>query len=112
MQVSQKNTIRPDTPSSSRAASTRSNKPKLLDWLREALRSRHFSRRTEQAYCHWVKRYAHFHNVRHSAAMAELEMNSFLTHLAVKEKVSDSTQNQALAMDLSPGKPVEEHQDR
>src|SRR4030043_1892746 len=70
---------------------------KLLDRLREALRSRHYSRRTEQTYCHWVKRFIFFHNVRHPAEMAEAEINGFLTHLAVKEKVSASTQNQALS---------------
>ena len=72
-------------------------KPKLLDSLREALRSRHYSRRTEQTYCHWVKRFIYFHKVRHPAEMAEPEINAFLTHLAVKEKVSASTQNQGLS---------------
>jgi hypothetical protein len=72
-------------------------KPKLLDQLREALRSRHYSRRTEQTYCYWVKRFIFFHHVRHPAEMAEPEMNQFLTHLAVKEHVSASTQNQALS---------------
>jgi len=72
-------------------------KPKLLDQLREALRSRHYSRRTEQTYGMWVKRFIYFHNVRHPAEMAEPEINAFLTHLAVKEKVSASTQNQALS---------------
>jgi len=71
--------------------------PKLLDRLREALRSRHYSRRTEQTYCQWVKRFIFFHNIRHPAEMAEAEINGFLTHLAVKEKVSASTQNQALS---------------
>ncbi|MGH7363678.1 MAG: phage integrase N-terminal SAM-like domain-containing protein, partial [Candidatus Methylomirabilales bacterium] len=71
--------------------------PKLLDRLREALRSRHYSRATEQCYCHWVKRFIFFHNVRHPAEMAEPEINAFLTHLAVKDKVSASTQNQALS---------------
>jgi integron integrase len=71
--------------------------PKLLDRLRGALRSRHYSRRTEQCYCHWVKRFIFFHHVRHPAEMAEPEINVFLTHLAVKEKVSASTQNQALS---------------
>ncbi len=71
--------------------------PKLLDRLREALHIRHYSRRTEQTYCHWVKRFIFFHNVRHPAEMAEAEINGFLTHLAVKEKVSASTQNQALS---------------
>jgi len=70
-------------------------RPKLLDQLREALRSRHYSRRTEQTYCHWVKRFIYFYNVRPPAEMAEPEMNAFLTHLAVKENVSASTQNQA-----------------
>lgn len=72
-------------------------KPKLLDQLADALRSRHYSRRTEQAYCHWVKRYIFFHQVRHPVQMGEPEINAFLTQLAVKEKVSASTQNQALS---------------
>ncbi|VDA98991.1 Integron integrase IntI2 [Olavius algarvensis spirochete endosymbiont] len=76
---------------------SRSRPPKLLDQMREALRSRHYSRRTEQTYCQWVKRYIHFHHVRHPAEMAEPEINAFLTHLAVKEKVAASTQNQALS---------------
>lgn len=70
---------------------------KLIDQLREALRSRHYSRRTEQTYCRWVKRYVFFHKVRHPAEMAEPEINAFLTYLAVNEKVSASTQNQALS---------------
>ncbi len=57
-------------------------KPKLLDRLREALCSRHYSRRTEQTYCHWVKRFIYFHNVRHPAQMTEPEINAFLTHVA------------------------------
>jgi integron integrase len=71
--------------------------PKLLDRLREALRSRHYSRRTEQCYCHWVKRFIFFHHIRHPADMAGPEINAFLTHLAIKEKISASTQNQALS---------------
>jgi integron integrase len=70
--------------------------PKLLDQLGEVLRSRHYSRRTEEAYRHWVRRYILFHNIRHPADLGEAEINAFLTHLAVKEKVSASTQNQAL----------------
>ena len=72
-------------------------KPKLLDQLREAMKSRHYSHRTVETYCHWVKRFIFFHNVRHPAEMAEPEINAFLTHLAVKDKVSSSTQNQALS---------------
>jgi integron integrase len=71
--------------------------PKLLDQLKQALRARHYSPRTEKTYCEWVKRYIFFHNVRHPAEMAEPEINAFLTHLAVKTKVSASTQNQALS---------------
>jgi hypothetical protein len=66
-------------------------KPKLLDQMREAMRSRHYSHRTEETYCHWVKRFIFFHNVHHPAEMAEPEINAFLTHLAVKDKVSSST---------------------
>jgi site-specific recombinase XerD len=72
-------------------------KPKLLDRMREAMRSRHYSRNTERSYCNWVKRFIFFHNVRHPAEMGEAEINAFLTHLAVKEHVSASTQNQALS---------------
>lgn len=71
--------------------------PKLMEQLHQPLRSRHYSRRTEQAYCHWDKRFIYFHNICHPAEMAEPEINAFLTHLAVKERVSASTQNQALS---------------
>jgi integron integrase len=80
-----------------RIAPEPAQKPKLLDRFREALRSRHYSRRTEETYCHWVKRFIYFHNVRHPIDMAEPEINAYLTHLAVKEKISASTQNQALS---------------
>jgi hypothetical protein len=60
------------------------------------LRSRHYSRRTGQAYRHWVKRFIFFfHSVRHPAEMAEPEINAFLTHPAVKEKISASMQDSA-----------------
>mgnify|MGYP005841962645 FL=1 len=72
-------------------------KPKLLDQLCEALRSRHYSRRTEQTYRLGVKRFIFFHNVRHPQEMAEPEINAFLSHLAIEKKVSASTQNQALS---------------
>jgi hypothetical protein len=50
--------------------------PKLLDRLREALRSRDYSRRKEQTCCHWVRRFIFFHNVRHTVEMAEPEINA------------------------------------
>ena len=71
-------------------------RPKLPALMREALRSRHYSRRTEQSYCRWIKRYTRFHDVRHPGEMGRAEINAFLTSLAVKEKVSAWTQNQAL----------------
>ncbi len=71
--------------------------PKLMDLMREALRSRHYSPRTEDAYCMWVRRFVHFHKLRHPADMGGPEINEFLTHLAVEQKVSSSTQTQALS---------------
>lgn len=71
--------------------------PKLLDRLRFELRSRHYSERTEKAYCLWVRRFIVFHGMTHPATMGEDEINAFLTHLAVDEHVSASTQTQALS---------------
>lgn len=70
--------------------------PKLLDRVRIAIRTRHYSLRTEEAYVGWIRRYIFFHNKRHPLEMGEPEINSFLSHLAVKDQVSASTQNQAL----------------
>jgi integron integrase len=69
----------------------------LIDQLQRALRARHYSRRTEQAYSRWVRRYVRFHGLRHPADMAEPEINAFVTYLAVEEHVSASTQTQALS---------------
>ncbi len=60
-------------------------KPKLLDQLREALRLRHYSIRTEQAYVHWARRFILFHRKRHPIEMGEAEVGAFLTHLARRE---------------------------
>jgi integron integrase len=68
-----------------------------MDRLKQAVRARHYSPRTEEAYCYWVRRYVYFHKVRNPAVMSEPEINAFLTHLAVKERVSASTQTQALS---------------
>ena len=89
--------IRHEVPQGTGGASVRSDDPpKLMVLLRDTLRSRHYSPRTEEAYSLWVKRYIRFHKLRHPADMGEAEINAFLTHLAVDEKVSASTQNQAL----------------
>jgi len=70
---------------------------KLLDQVRDAIRLKHYSYRTEQAYVGWIKRYIYFHDVRHPSEMGAPEVEAFLTHLAVKEHVAASTQNQALS---------------
>jgi integron integrase len=70
-------------------------KPKLLDQVRQAIRTRHYSDKTEKAYVHWIKRYIFFHNKRHPMEMAEPEIGRFLSSLATEGHVSASTQNQA-----------------
>lgn len=68
---------------------------KLLDQVRDKIRLKHYSYRTEESYVSWIKRYILFHQKRHPAEMAEPEIEQFLTHLAVQKKVAASTQNQA-----------------
>ena len=70
--------------------------PRFLDGVREALRTRHYSRRTEKTYVAWIRRYILFHNKRHPMEMGAGEVTQFLTALAVERKVAASTQNQAL----------------
>ncbi len=71
--------------------------PRLYDRIIEVLRVRHYSRRTEEAYVHWIRRYIEFQQHRHPRQLSEGDVNRFLTHLAVKEHVAASTQNQALS---------------
>jgi integron integrase len=71
-------------------------KSPLLERLRDAIRVRHYSIRTEKSYVQWVRRFILFHGKRHPAEMGAAEISSYLTHLAVDMKVSASTQNQAL----------------
>lgn len=73
------------------------DKPRLLDRVREALRLRHYSYRTEQQYVAWIRRFILFHGKRHPIQMGEAEITAFLTHLATERDVSASTQAQALA---------------
>ncbi|MGH8121123.1 MAG: integron integrase [Gammaproteobacteria bacterium] len=70
---------------------------KLLDQVRDALRVRHYSIRTEETYIQWIKRYILFHHKTHPRDLAEIEISAFLTDLAVNKNVSASTQNQALS---------------
>ena len=74
---------------------TTAPKPKLLDQVRQAIRTRHYSYMTEKAYVHWIKRFIFFHNKRHPQEMAEAEIAQFLSSLASDGRVSASTQNQA-----------------
>jgi len=71
--------------------------PKLLDQVREVIRMKHYSIRTEQAYVEWIKRYIFFHNKRHPAEMAEPEIRAFISDLANKKSVTASTQTVALS---------------
>ena len=73
-----------------------SPKPKLLEQVRQAIRTRHYSYMTEKAYVAWIKRFIFFHNKRHPAEMSEAEIAHFLSSLASDSHVSASTQNQAL----------------
>jgi integron integrase len=70
---------------------------KLLDRVQNKLRAGHYSRRTEQAYRHWIVRYIRWHGLRHPQEMGAPEIESFLTYLATDRNISKSTQNQALS---------------
>jgi integron integrase len=72
-------------------------KPRLLDRVREILRTRHYSHRTEEAYVAWIRRYIFFHGKRHPAELGAPEVTRFLSSLAVERRVAASTQNQALS---------------
>ncbi len=69
--------------------------PRLLDQVRDRIRRKHYSIRTEQAYVDWIRRFILHHNKRHPRDMGAAEVEAFLTHLAVAKRVSASTQNQA-----------------
>jgi integron integrase len=70
---------------------------RLLDEVREQIRVRHYSYRTEKCYVDWIKRFVLFQNKRHPRTMGAAEISAYLTHLAVTRKVTAATQNQALA---------------
>jgi integron integrase len=71
--------------------------PKLLDQVRDRLRLKHYSIRTETQYVQWIRRFILFHDKRHPRDMGVAELEAFLTHLAVEGRVAASTQNQALS---------------
>ena len=70
---------------------------KLLDDVRDVMRVRHYSYQTEKIYIYWIRKYIFFHKITHPNEMGAVEVQAFLTHLAVQKNVSASTQNQALA---------------
>ena len=70
---------------------------KLLDRVREVIRLKHYSLHTEQAYVTWITRYIFFHDKCHPKDKGSADIEAFLTHLAVQQKVAASTQNQALS---------------
>jgi integron integrase len=75
----------------------RPSPPKLLDLVRQAIRIKHYSYRTEQTYVAWIKRYILFHNKKHPKDTGVAEVQAFLSHLAIVDNVAASTQNQALS---------------
>jgi site-specific recombinase XerD len=93
---------RPNAMTSSAQPATNISSPsgapklRLLDQVRLAIRTRHYSYRTEKAYVGWIKRFIFFHNKRHPVEMGEGEIARFLSSLASDSHVSASTQNQAL----------------
>ena len=70
---------------------------KILDRVRAAIRTRHYSYKTEQAYVHWIARFIRFHQMRHPETLGKREVEAYLSHLAVKCNVAASTQNLALS---------------
>ncbi len=73
------------------------DKPRLLTQVRDAIRTRHYSLRTEEAYVGWIRRYIRFHGMRHPAELETEHVGRFLSHLATAGSVGASTQNQALS---------------
>lgn len=80
--------------------------PRLLDRVRATIRTRHYSRRTEEAYVAWICRFILFHGKRHPSELGEPAIRDFATALAVRDRVSASTQNQALSAILLPYRDV------
>lgn len=82
---------------STRCANAAPASPRLFDQIRDRIRVKHYSLRTEQSYIGWARRFILFHGKRHPRDMGAPEVESFLSHLAIDRTVSASTQNQALA---------------
>jgi integron integrase len=83
--------------------------PRLLDQVRQTIRAKHYSGRTEETYVHWIRRFILFHGKRHPRDMGEPEVGAFLSHLATAGNVSAGTQNLALAAVLFLYREVLDH---
>jgi integron integrase len=81
----------------SNAAPSAAPAPRLLDQVRDAVRRKHYSYRTEQAYLHWIKRFIYFSDRRHPCSLGASEVTAFLNHLSGDRNVAAATQNQALS---------------
>ena len=81
----------------SAASISQEQRPRLMEQVRQRMRAKHYSYRTEQSYCDWIKRFILFHGKRHPRDMAAPEVEAFLSHLASDRGVSASTQTQALS---------------
>ena len=81
----------------SKGETPRGRQPRLLEQVHDAIRRLHYSRRTEETYVHWIKRFVYWGGRRHPASLGESEVTAFLSHLATERNVAAATQNQALA---------------
>ena len=85
---------------------------KLLEQVSDSIRRKQYSRKTEQAYINWIRRYILFHNKTHPKDMGVVEVEKYLTHLAAERQVAASTQNQALSAILFLYKEVLSHYEK
>ena len=79
------------------SSASEAKSPRLLDQVRDAIRRRHYSYRTEQAYAYWIRRFIYFSDKRHPKDLGAAEVTEFLNHLARDRNVASATQNQALS---------------
>jgi hypothetical protein len=86
---------------SSLSGPAEANKPKFLGEIRQLMSLRHYSRRTEEAYIGWIRRYILFHGKRHLRDLGESDIAKFLSSLAVEGRVAASTQNQHVNASLT-----------
>jgi integron integrase len=87
----------PDSSFDSSKLPDKGTNPRLIELFRAAIRSRHYSRRTEKSYWYWIRWFIRFHGMRHPAQMGAPEVTAFLSWLATERDVAAATQNQALS---------------